>query len=728
MSEQEKLTMYDIDPMGEALFGDESVEFEERMGLAIIEAAKHNPIRYTRNVLPDARMSTGDGSHVNLAFHGHWISYNEDELTEKYPELKEQIHRRCVQAKALDEAWHFDPAQNKYRKMASKGVGWAGTWGGHANPDFGRIVNIGTDGVRRLIAECAAKHPESDWFYRACGYSMDALDILGERFRALAIEEAAKESDPVRRAHLEDAAKAFEVIPKKPAYDFVSAVACFWLVFSFDGIDSPGRFDQYMFRAYALSDDKEATADALDRLWEEFHDTRTWNLCLSGSDENWNDMTNQLTFDILRLAAKKKFQTPNITLRVHRNTPKKLWDEIANTLASGIGMPALYNDETVCAALEEVGIPPRDSHLYCMNGCNQIDIMGKSHMGLEDGVVIFSRVLEYALHDGMSYFTDEEEHDQESIHTGNAREFTSYEQLEAAFMKQLEYVTTLTCMSANSYQHRRAAYEVNPYRSCLIEGCLESGFDYRNGGPLYGHGQIRCEAMSDVGDSLWAVKKLVFTEKKYTMDQLITALEKNWEGYEDMRLDFSRCEKFGNDIEEVDEITAKIVNRFFTILKRQRTYRGGVYMGGCSPFNGSAANARATAALPNGRFEREQLIADAIGAVPGCDVCGPTALINSALKYHHLDSGSGFILQVKYDKAIFNTPKGKESFIQMAKTFFEGGGQQYTVSVVSQEELLEAQKDPENHRDLIVRVGGYSDYFVNLEPGLQENIIKRTVL
>ena len=518
------------------------------------------------------------------------------------------------------------------------------------------------------------------------------------------------------------------MIPKKPAYDFTSGVLCFWLVFSFDGIDSPGRFDQFMFRTYALSEDREEVLDVLDRLWEEFHDTRTWNLCLSGSDEYWNDMTNQLTFDILNMAAKKKYQTPNITLRVHRNTPDKVWQAAADTLATGIGMPALYNDDCVCPALEDVGIPPHDSHLYCMNGCNQIDIMGKSHMGLEDGMVTFSRVMEYALNDGKSYFTDEEEHVQESIHTGNAREFKSYKELEEAFLKQLDFVTFLTCMNSNSMQQRRATFSPNPYRSCLIEGCLEKGVDYRNGGPLYGHGQIRAEAMSDAGDSLYAVKKLVFDEKKYTMDQLMDALEANWQGYEDMRVEFSKCDKFGNDIEEVDAITAKIVNHFFTFLKRQRTYRGGVFMGGCSPFNGAAMNGRATAALPNGRFERDPLIADAIGAVPGCDVCGPTALLNATMRYNHNDAGSGFILQVKYDKALFNTEKGKESFIQMAKTYFEGGGQQYTVNVVSQEELLDAQKNPEAHRDLIVRVGGYSDYFVRLEKGLQDNVIKRSTL
>ena len=209
------------------------------------------------------------------------------------------------------------------------------------------------------------------------------------------------------------------------------------------------------------------------------------------------------------MVIKKGYQTPNLTCRVHKNTPEKLWRAIADTLATGTGLPALYNDDVVCAALEKIGIPSEDSHNYCMNGCNQIDIFGKSHMGLEDGEVVFTKCLEFALHNGIDAMSGE----QISIQTGDARVFTSYERLERAFMDQLEFVTYNFCSSANTWQHMRAVYETHPLRSCLIEGCLEKGRDYRSGGPLYNHGQILAEGIADTGDSLYAVKKLVFLKE-----------------------------------------------------------------------------------------------------------------------------------------------------------------------------------------------------------------------
>ncbi len=714
-----------LDPISWSFWENEDLELAERVGAALKHAANYIPIRFDRNFLPLVTVSA-EHHGGNLTFHdglGYnggvigWVRTIAPEEEENLISIREKFER------------HFEacatPHSRQHEIFLDAKAEWAGSWGGHSNPDFGKIVNIGTNGIRKIINEYKVKNTDDcDWFYRACENALDAIDILGDRFRALALDLAEKAEDPAEKEKLLVAARTFEVCPREPAEDFVSAVHVFWLLYTFDGIDSPGRFDQYMYRTYKLTEDKAARDDILDRLWESFNDVRAWNLCLSGSDENWCDETNELTYDILKIVREKKFNAPNITLRVHRNTPDELWSAIADTLATGIGMPALYNDEVVCPALEKIGIPPCDSHDYCMNGCNQIDIMGKSHMGLEDGEVNLSKCLEYALHTGDNDMTKAKE----SIATGDPVKFETYEELERAFMRQMEYVTRICCTSANVSQQTRAMMSPHPFRSCLIEGCIEKGIDYRNGGPLYNHGQILAEGIADTGDSLWAIKKLVFIEKKYTMAELIEALKANFEGYEQLYHDFSSCEKFGNDIDEVDEITARILNRFLTVLKRHRTYKGGVFTGGCSTFNRAASYGRACAALPNGKRCGEPLLADSIAATPGRDVCGPTANIKSVLKYNHKDAGSGFVFQIKFDKKLFDTEKGKETFIGLAKTFFAGGGQQYTVNVLSPEELLDAKVHPECHRDLIVRVGGYSDYFVNLESGLQDNIIERTFI
>ncbi|MBR4051111.1 MAG: hypothetical protein IKK09_11490 [Clostridia bacterium] len=713
-----------IDPFLYGYFLDETLEHGERVGLALLHAAKNIEIRFSRQLLPETAFETEFESSSYTPSEG--LCFNVEnimKLAERFPEHKETFQRYTREINVFTNKASRLYCENT-EALNRSGAQWGGGWGGHSNPDYGKIVNFGTEYIRTIITESRDKHPDENWFYNSCSYALDAIDIIGERYREQALINAEKCENEDDKAFLLRMAKAFETVPLKAAYDFTSAMCAFMLIFALDGSDSPGRFDRYMYPAYLKTENKEEVTDLLDRLWEYFHDHRSWNLCISGSDENWNDESNELTYDILDTVRKKGYNTPNLTCRVHRNTPDKLWSAIADTLATGTGLPALYNDDTVCAALEKIGIPPEDSHDYCMNGCNQIDIFGKSHMGLEDGEVLFTKCLEFALHNG----TDPMSGEKISVETGDPRTFTDYEEFERAFMHQLEFVTYNSCSSANTYQHLRGLFEPHPLRSCLIEGCLEKGRDYRNGGPLYNHGQILAEGIADTGDSLYAIKKLVYDEKKYTMAQLIDALNANFAGYEQLHHDFKNCEKFGNDIEEVDKITARALNRFFTVLKRNNTYRGGMFTGGCSTFNRAADYGIRTAALPNGKLKGEPLLADSIAATPGRDTNGPTAQIKSVLRYNHIDACSGFVFQNKFEKKLFNSEKGKASFIALAKAFFAGGGQQYTVTVVSPEDLLDAKEHPENHRNLIVRVGGYSDYFVNLDDELQNNVIERTFM
>lgn len=711
-----------IDPFLYGYFSNEALEHGERVGLALLCASKNLKIKFSRQLLPETAFVTESGSSGYSPSDGLWFSdENILNLADEYPEHKEKFH-------------HYIQEINIFRSKSkllnseitdalnNSGAHWGGGWGGHSNPDYGRIINYGTEHIRSIINENRDRYPDEAWFYNSCSYTLDAIDILGKRYHEETLKKAEKCENPDNKAFFLRMAKAFETVPKKSAYDFTSAMCSFMLVFALDGSDSPGRFDQYMYKAYSNTENKEEVIDLLDKLWDYFHDHRSWNLCISGSDENWNDESNELTYAILEMVRKKGYNTPNLTCRVHKNTPDKLWDAIADTLSTGTGLPALYNDDVVCLALEKIGISPEDSHDYCMNGCNQIDILGKSHMGLEDGEVIFTKCLEFALHNGVDAITGEKI----SIETGDPVTFTTYERFEKAFMDQLEFAIYNSCSSANRYQQMRGVFEPHPLRSCLIEGCLERGRDYRNGGPLYNHGQILAEGIADTGDSLYAIKKLIFDEKTYAMKELICALNNNFEGYEKLHHDFKNCEKFGNDIEAVDDITARTLNRFFTVLKRNNTYRGGVFTGGCSTFNRAAGYGSKTAALPNGKLKGEPLLADSIAATPGRDTHGPTAQIKSVLKFNHFDACSGFVFQNKFEKKMFESEKGKASFIALAKTFFKSGGQQYTITVVSPDDLIDAKKNPENHRNLIVRVGGYSDYFVNLSDELQDNVIERT--
>ncbi len=580
----------------------------------------------------------------------------------------------------------------------------------------------GTKGLREKINKFRKINKDKKEFYDASEISLDALEILGARYKKLA-EDMLDSCDEKDVEILNRIIKTFDNIPVNPPRDFFEACQFFWLEFSFDGIDSPGRFDQYMIDFYLKSDEDDRKI-CLEKLWELFKKFRVWNLCLSGSDENLCDKSNQLTFDILETARKYKYNTPNLTVRVHRNTPDNLWQSIAETIATGIGMPAIYSDEVVCPALEQLGINNTDSHNYCMNGCNQIDIFGKSHMGLEDGELNLAKCLRFALYNGIC----EKSGQKIGCEVGDASAFDTFDKLMDAYDCQVRHFTDVITSMANRSQQLYSVYAPNPYRSNMIEGCIERGKDHKAGGALYNNGQILMEGAADTADSLAAIKHYVYDTGKYSISQLKEALDKDFEGYEELLRDFSSYHKFGNGYDDVDSIYKYIAESFARYLLTINTWRGGVYGLGCSTFQRAAAYGENTGSMPNGKKSTSDLFSESIGAVPGCDVKGPTALMNSVLSFDHKLAKSGLVLQMKFNKEIFNSQDGMSKFISLAKIYLMNGGQQLSVNVVSSEELKEAKKHPERYKNLIVRVGGYSEHFVNISPGLQDNIIKRTEL
>ncbi len=640
---------------------------------------------------------------------------------ELYPELSEEIdkivwtmrpmHTCSIYPKVrTEEDWHLQECKAM----------WGGDWGGHANPDYHMLLHLGTKGLREKNEHYRKINNDKDVFYDSLNLTLDAIEILAQRASeaAKALYKNGNEDTKIKMSRI---IKAFENIPYNPPRDFFEAVQMFWLVFSFDGMDSPGRFDYIMEDYYLLSSEEERKY-YLEQLWQLFHAHRAWNLCIGGSDENGKDYSNQLTYDILEVARKFKYNTPNLTMRVHKNTPSALWDSAIKTIGTGIGMPALYNDEVVCPALQKLGISKSDAHEYCMNGCNQIDIFGKSHMGLEDGEVSLAKCLELTLHNGFS-----PKHGYEvGLKTGEVEKFNTYEEFYGAFINQVKYVTDVAIKLSNVTQKTYAEYAPNPLRSNLIRGCVEKGLDYKNGGPLYGHGQILLEGIADTADSLAAIKHFVFDAEKYTLAELVEALKCDFKGFDELYNDFSGYHKFGNDIEEVDLTAKEIVDFFNDYCLTKKTFRGGVFGGGCSTFNRAANYGGAIGALPNGKRYSSTTLADSIGATPGRDTNGPTALLNSVMNYDQVKAKSGFVLNLKFSKSLFNTEKGQRSFEALAKTYFANGGQQLSVAVLSTEELREAQKHPELYKNLVVRVGGYSEYFNNLSPELQENIIMRS--
>ncbi len=602
-------------------------------------------------------------------------------------------------------------------KLEINKCAWA-AGGGHSNPDYEMLLRVGTTGIRKKIELFRQVHTDRQSFYDALLLTVEAFEEVADKYREKALLMAQTAEDKEKEILLR-IADAFSNIPRNKPRNFFEACQFFWLSFSLLDIDSPGLFD-YALGAYY--NDTEDDYECLTRLWELFRKTRTWNLCIGRSDEFGNDHTNSLTYAVLRLAKEKKYNTPNITMRVNKNTPEDLWELALETLSTGIGMPAIYNDLSVCTALEAIGIPPSDSHLYCMNGCNQIDIFGKSHMGLEDGEISVVKALEFTLFRGECQFSMEKL----APDTGNPEEFTDFGEFMSAFKKQVEYLADYVTETSNKAQMVFAETAPNPWKSITVQGCIEKGLDYKNRGPIYGHGQVLTEGLPDAADSLTAIKHFIYDTKKYTMAELITALKNDFEGFGELYEDFSTYKKFGNDAEEPDSIYAEITDHIYRYFQTKKTFRGGVFGVGCSTFHRAPDYGYHCGALPNGKRKRGKLLADSIGATPGNDKNGPTALLKSVMKGNQYLATSGNVLQIKFAKSQFITPEGKAAFTALTKTYFRNGGQTLQINVLSREDLIEAQKHPENYQNLIVRVGGFSEYFTRLAEPLQDNIIRRS--
>ena len=355
----------------------------------------------------EVNINTGNWFQSPLgAFGNQAVKYNRADGIDLNEGIKNRNAANLTELSDLEELnFYFDyfrPYEtvriiSKYRtplqeKLEINKCCWA-AGGGHSNPDYEMILRIGTNGIREKIERFRKVHTDKQDFYDALVLVVETLETVADKYRVKALEmlETAEGEEKDLAQRLAD---AFSNIPRNKPRNFFEACQFFWLSFSLMDIDSPGLFD-YALGAYYT--DSEFDYKCLEQLWELFHNTRTWNTCIGRSDEFGNDYTNALTYAVLRVAKDKKYNTPNITMRVNKNTPKELWDLALDTLATGIGMPAIYNDLSVCTALESIGIPPSDAHLYCMNGCNQIDIYGKSHMGLEDGEISVIKALEFAL-------------------------------------------------------------------------------------------------------------------------------------------------------------------------------------------------------------------------------------------------------------------------------------------------------------------------------------------
>jgi len=599
---------------------------------------------------------------------------------------------------------------------------------GHMVIDYKKLLCKGVSGLRAEIEaamEGENKAPNNRPFYESLLLLCDNITDLCLKYAEKARELAAVATGG-RSAELAETARICRKISLFAPEGFAEALQLYWFAFLLDNSDDAGRLDCILHRFYESDIEKglitrpQAKVLFVD-LWYKMRQTSTWGVVLGGQTEDGADASNELTYLCLEVTAELRLTNPAVSLRVSEKTPDRLWRAAMGCISSGGGMPALINDPAVIGAFLADGIPEVHARDYAVGGCIEYQISGKSNFGGEDGGINLAKCLELALNDGVCALTGR----RLGPSTGDPATFESFEQFYGAYKKQAEWAAGRIMRGCNIGQEIKSQQGAKIFRSLLLDDCIKRGLDCEGGGALYGNGQILTNGIIVVADSLCALKYLVFEQKAMTIAQLLEALKDNWAGHEEMRLQIaSRAPRFGNHDVRADQMAAGVAGHIFAFFKRHKTYRGGHYTGLVVYFSRQKIYGELTGATPDGRRAGD-VLEDSIGPWPGRDTNGPTAMLSSAAGIPQTLAAGGVVLNLKLAPYNFSSDEQTEKSIALVKSYFGMGGQHVQITVADADDLKQAMLEPEKYRHLIVRVGGYADYFTRLDRTLQESILLR---
>ena len=629
--------------------------------------------------------------------------------------------------------------------------------------DYEVVLKRGFNGLKQEMEEkLAALDPASPVdqvdkrpFIEATILVCDAIVLWAKRHADAARKAAEACADPVRKAELIRMAENAEHVPANPARDFYEAVQSQYFTQMFSRLEqktgttiSNGRMDQYFYPFYKkdmeagiLTDEK--TLEYLECMWvgmAEFIDMYIspaggafnegyahWEaVTIGGQTPDGRDATNDLTYLFLKSKREFPLHYPDLAARIHSRAPERyLWD-VAETIKFGSGFPKLCNDEECIPLYVSKGATFEEALDYAVSGCIEIRMPNRDTYTSGGAYTNFASAVEMALYDGkMKKYGDV----QLGIQTGDARKFKSWDEFWNAYVQQHMLLLRTTFIQQYIVIQTRAKHFAQPMGSVLHALCRKHCIDLHQPQIPEGlnFGYFEFMGLGTVIDSLAAIKKLVFEDKKLTMDQLIDALEANFEGYEDIQKLCFGAPKHGNDIEDVDQLT----RRFFRDVERIYRSHGPDYFGyeaHMDPFSLSYHNyfAPMTGALPNGRQKGVALTDASVSAMPGTDVNGSTALIKSAAQAIDTVRNNCNHMNMKFLPSALEGPSGTRMLLNLIKTYFDLGGGHIQFNCVSSETLCDAQEHPQNYKNLVVRVAGFSSYFTRLYKGVQDEIIKRT--
>ena len=615
---------------------------------------------------------------------------------------------------------------------------------------FKGILELVNEKVRRFeeIKDYAPEDIEKAQFYKAAKIAAQAIIKFGKRYAAKAEELADKENNEDRKEELLEIAKICKKVPENPPETFHEALQFVWLTQvalhqeNYEQAISMGRVDQYLYPYYVkdlekgtLNRDKAVELVAcflikanelvplFNSLVMEYFAGQPINMSitLGGTDENGNDAVNELTYVFLDAAKLVKMRQPNIHVRIHKNTSPQFLKYIAEYVKSGINNIALFGDEVIIKALKRLNVPEKEARNYSTIGCVEFAPFGNSFTSSDAALFNIAICLELALNNGYSLMLRRKI----GPETGDPRNFKTIEDVIEAFRKQVAYFVKHMCIGCNCLEIANQIIKPTPLLSICINGPLEQGKDVTLGSAKYNFIGVQMVGLADVADSLAAIDKLVFKEKKITMEELLEALKTNFKDREDLRqMLLNEAPKYGNDDDEADKFARIVAQIYSEEVMKHRNVRGGVFIPGAYPMTTFVPFGRFVGALPSGRKAKEPL-SNGVSPASGSERKGLTASMRSVTKVNYSLYPNGVSYTVTLPPDLFSGSEGTEKLAALIKTYFEMDGMHMHFNVVDVETLIEAQKNPEKYRDLIVRVAGWSAYFVELTKDVQDQIIQR---
>jgi pyruvate formate-lyase/glycerol dehydratase family glycyl radical enzyme len=676
--------------------------------------------------------------------------------------------KECLSAK-VDEyipLGYFDAAGSGVTYFSSRNTCTSPV--GHFVANFDKAMRKGFAAIK---SEARAKMAELEGvmfgdsvakynFYRAVTIVCEGMITLSKRYAEECIRLASVETDTARKKELEDMAECLNRIMENPCRTFHDAIQCMFLYqvgLCLDGQQhgiSFGRVDQYLGsfyeadiaagtithdRAQELLDLFYLKVAEMNKIWPYFATltgpgyTSGQLMTLGGVDKDGNDATNPVSFMMLQSAGRLVLHDPPQSLRIHKGTPQELWEAAIETTQLAGGVPTFENDDVIIPALMERGLSIKSARNYCLIGCVEPQGCGDEWAcpggnGTESFFNMLNAFL-LAINNGYNPMPG---HDgklggQVGLPTGYLYEMETFDEVLDATKKQMEYFVNWHISLVNTWEYVASEHMQLPLLSATIDGCMESGKDVMNGGAKYNSTGNAGIAIGNITDSLAVVKYMVYDKKLVSARELYDAIMSNWEGKEDLRqYILNEAPHYGNDNNYTDEL-AKWASDVYGNAVTAATGRRGRYAAGLYPVTAHVLFGMSTAASPDGRKAGEPL-SDGISPVQQMDKNGPTATIKSVSYIDQRKFSNGTLLNMRFHPTALSNKTGKEKLKALIKTYFKLGGMEMQFNIVSADTLRKAQQKPEDYRDLVVRIAGFSAYFVEIYKASQEDIIKRTEL